>query len=245
MQSPFPGMDPYLEKHWREVHHRLITYIGDFLQAELPSSLRAVLEERVVLEQPAGDFRSAYPDVYVLEHRQLPDASQEGETKATVALEEEPLLVFPQIESPTEGYIEIVDSSSGERVVTVIEILSPTNKSPGRDRSRYLRKQRAAKRAGGNLVEIDLTRAGRRTMAIAEATVPEPYRTIYRICARAPESRGDLNCTAFRCCENCRLFEYPFDPPTPTFVSICNLSWTGVTQWDGTTSITARSPSRL
>ncbi|HBJ33170.1 MAG TPA: hypothetical protein DDZ51_00095 [Planctomycetaceae bacterium] len=27
--SPFPGMDPYLEYHWRSVHHRLITYLGD------------------------------------------------------------------------------------------------------------------------------------------------------------------------------------------------------------------------
>lgn len=26
MSSPFPGMDPHLEAHWGNVHHRLITY---------------------------------------------------------------------------------------------------------------------------------------------------------------------------------------------------------------------------
>ena len=29
MPSPFPGMDPYLESHWRDVHARLIVYISD------------------------------------------------------------------------------------------------------------------------------------------------------------------------------------------------------------------------
>jgi len=28
MKSPFPGMDPYLEQHWRSVHHRLLTYMA-------------------------------------------------------------------------------------------------------------------------------------------------------------------------------------------------------------------------
>lgn len=26
MKSPFPGMDPYLEQHWRDVRHNLITF---------------------------------------------------------------------------------------------------------------------------------------------------------------------------------------------------------------------------
>ena len=50
MQSPFPGMDPYLEKYWHEVHKRLIIYAGDQLQERLPRRLRAKFEERVLLE---------------------------------------------------------------------------------------------------------------------------------------------------------------------------------------------------
>jgi len=29
MASPFPGMDPYLEQFWRDVHARLIIYAAD------------------------------------------------------------------------------------------------------------------------------------------------------------------------------------------------------------------------
>ncbi len=36
MRSPFPGTDPYLEQYWGDIHHRLITYISDALQKELP-----------------------------------------------------------------------------------------------------------------------------------------------------------------------------------------------------------------
>ena len=50
MKSPFPGMDPYLEEHWRDIHHRFLTYACDELQELLPRDLRARLEERVFVE---------------------------------------------------------------------------------------------------------------------------------------------------------------------------------------------------
>src|SRR5581483_7274540 len=49
MPSPFPGMDPYLEAHWRDVHAALIIYARDALQTVLPAPLRARVEERVLL----------------------------------------------------------------------------------------------------------------------------------------------------------------------------------------------------
>ena len=51
MPSPFPGMDPYLERHWGDVHTRLITYSSDQLQTVLPKDLRARVQERVVVSQ--------------------------------------------------------------------------------------------------------------------------------------------------------------------------------------------------
>ena len=65
IKSPFPGMDPYLEAHWRDVHHRLVTYTSDFLQDGLPQSLRARMEERVFVEDEEGGLRGIYPDVRV------------------------------------------------------------------------------------------------------------------------------------------------------------------------------------
>src|SRR5258707_10370470 len=68
MKSPFPGMDPYLERFWNDVHGKLITYIADDLNEALPPRYRAALQERVViadLDQPLSGAR--YPDVAVLE----------------------------------------------------------------------------------------------------------------------------------------------------------------------------------
>ena len=56
MKSPFPGMDPYIERYWHEVHHRLITYAGDELQVRLPPHLSARIEERVAPNQALYDF---------------------------------------------------------------------------------------------------------------------------------------------------------------------------------------------
>jgi Protein of unknown function (DUF4058) len=57
MGSPFPGMDPYLEPCWGDVHGRLIVSAADWLQRRLPSGLRARLGERVIGEYPEDRTR--------------------------------------------------------------------------------------------------------------------------------------------------------------------------------------------
>ena len=70
MPSPFPGMDPYLEAHWRDVHVSLVIYARDALQESLPPELRARVEERVVLETPVGIIAGGlFPDLRVVEYR--------------------------------------------------------------------------------------------------------------------------------------------------------------------------------
>jgi hypothetical protein len=91
MPSPFPGMDPYLEAHWRDVHARLVIYACDALQAMLPGSLRARVEERVLLETPVGFAdHPLYPDVRVVEYTFKRGADGGGEAGVAVA---EPLEV--------------------------------------------------------------------------------------------------------------------------------------------------------
>jgi hypothetical protein len=65
MQSPFPGMDPYLEPRWGDVHQRLITYAADQLGLQLPDDLRARVEERVYVETEADQVRRIVPDLHV------------------------------------------------------------------------------------------------------------------------------------------------------------------------------------
>src|SRR6266550_9145489 len=156
MASPFPGMDPYLEAHWRDVHARLIIYASDALQGVLPGSLRARVEERVLLETPQGiRAHPLFPDLRVVEYRPELKRGLETRPEGDIALAE-PLLVETELETESETFLEIIDRESGNRVVTVIEFLSPSNKSPGLNRDQYLRKQRDICSSDTNLVEIDL-----------------------------------------------------------------------------------------
>lgn len=71
MPSPFPGMDPYLEEPilWPGLHQRLITHIGDTLNALMPPRYVADIGERLYVVQPE---HSVYPDVVVLQHPSPP-----------------------------------------------------------------------------------------------------------------------------------------------------------------------------
>jgi hypothetical protein len=163
MKSPFPGMDPYLEQHWRDVHHRLITYACDLLQEKMPADLRARVEERVFVESAFGTERSSCSEARAIE---------------------EPLILHMQDEPVSEGRIEIIDVGSGQRVVTVIEFLSVSNMQPGEGRDLYLAKQREMRDAGVSLVEIDLLRGGQWALAVPRNRVPADYRTPYQVCVR-------------------------------------------------------------
>ena len=76
----------------------------------------------------------------------------------------EPILIHLDVEPVTESYVEIVDVKSGHRVVTAIEVLSPTNKRPTEGQRLYLKKRDDLKLAGVNTVEIDLLRGGDRVL---------------------------------------------------------------------------------
>ena len=182
MENPFPGMNPYLEQYWREIHQRLITYAGDAMQSSLPKSLRARIEERVFLEAEDIRYRHVYPDIHVVEHRP-PGRPDERAPQGSVSVVE-PLVMEVENEPVTQRYIEIVDAASGNRMITVIEFLSPSNKLPGDGQKQYLQKQREVIDADVNLVEIDLTRTGERVLSLHPIHYPPKYRTTYQVLVR-------------------------------------------------------------
>lgn len=67
MPSPFPGMDPYLEKRtiWPGVHQRLIACISETIQPLIRPKYIATIGERIQL---AVARQSYIPDVLLL-HR--------------------------------------------------------------------------------------------------------------------------------------------------------------------------------
>jgi hypothetical protein len=181
-------MDPYLEAHWRDVHASLIIYARDALQGVLPGALRARVEERVLLETPQGlADHPLFPDVRVVEYTSRRGLETPPGASLVVA---EPLLVDTEAESATETFLEIIDRESGNRVVAVIEFLSPSNKSPGPNREQYLRKQREVCSSDANLVEIDLNRTGSHTLAFPLAHIKPEGRTAYMACIRRATRRA-------------------------------------------------------
>lgn len=142
------------------------------------------MEERVFVEpDDIDEIRSYYPDVQVVEGR--PSKAANGREAASAVGVAEPVYL-PMIDEPLmrEGYIEIVDRSTGNRVITVIEFLSPTNKVPGEGQRQYLQKQQDLKNSKTSLVEIDLTRRGQRQLMIPTSRIPRRLRTTFQACVR-------------------------------------------------------------
>ena len=65
MPTPFPGMDPYLERAdiWPNVHSSLIVAIRDYLVPILRPKYYVAVEERVVHSGPEDLSFSLRPDV--------------------------------------------------------------------------------------------------------------------------------------------------------------------------------------
>jgi hypothetical protein len=172
-------MDPYLERHWRDIHHNFITFAQGQLNEVLPGDLMARVEERVVVEAPDAGPRTVYPDVRVIEHGWGKDGAPAVAGGVAVT---EPLLIDLLEESATEGFIEIIDLSTGARLTTVIEVLSPTNKQKGLPQDQYRQKREDMKAGRVNFVEIDLLRSGVRISMVAPERLPARFQTPYLVC---------------------------------------------------------------
>jgi hypothetical protein len=180
MPSPFPGMDPYLEQHWGDVHTRLITYASNQLQKILPRGLRARIEERVVVTGLARP-RSLYPDVRQIEKESRSRRPAKTIVRVAVA---EPVMIELEDEPETQTFVEIRDVASESQIVTVLDVLSPSNKRPGDAQEQDLRKQQEIRQAGVNLVEIDLLREGDWIVAVPLDALEQGLRTPYRAVVR-------------------------------------------------------------
>lgn len=181
MPSPFPGMDPFLQDHWGDVHTSLTTYARNQLRPQLPADLRVRVEEYVGLEieqdEDAEALSRQKPDVVVTE-----DWSSAGQTAVAVAeavVADEPLVVTTPREPETLRRVLIHDRR-GDRLITAIEFLSPGNKY-GEALVHFRKKQRELLSGGVNLVEIDLIRGGGWTVFPPEAAIPGSHADPYRV----------------------------------------------------------------
>lgn len=165
MRPPFPGMDPWLEHPaiWPGVHSSLIASIRDELAAKLAPRYFVDIEERVYLVETESQEYLGRPDVVVSGMKKpFGPSSIAGETALSVAdYVETEIDVLGDEKELTFRHLEIYDTSNRE-LITVIELLSPTNKLHHQGRDKYLDKRKTYFEADVNFVEIDLLRSGRR-----------------------------------------------------------------------------------
>ncbi len=150
MKSPFPGMDPYLELHWRDVHHSLCTYARDALQPQVRPALLARIDERLLESEIVGNRFS---------------------------------------EVPAEGFIQIVDATDEEKLLTLIAFVSPPAKATEEGQSEYRRWRDSYRRAGVNVVEIDLVYSPAWVVQAPADQIPAKFRMPYRTCVSRECSR--------------------------------------------------------
>ncbi|MCS6919794.1 MAG: DUF4058 family protein [Fimbriimonadales bacterium] len=183
VQHRIVGMDPYIEaQRWRGFHTHMIVAIQDALTPQLLPKYAADIEERVYIEEETADalLRSVlYPDVAVETATSEPLAQSSGAATAVQPARR----TVPILAEQRERFVQIY-TLSNRQLVTVIELLSPTNKRPNSlGRSEYLDKRQRLFRAGVNLVEIDLLLQGERL----PTNEPLPSGDYYAIVARASQ----------------------------------------------------------
>jgi hypothetical protein len=174
MNSPFPGMDPYLEHLlvWRDVHSRLIVAIANHLQPKLDPRYIASIEERVFIEGP----QRWIPDVWIQKIREERGLAPfvENDSDTAVIVEVDDLEI-------RETRIEILDAYNEMKLVALIEVVSPTNKAAGPGRVSYKAKQRETLARECHLIEIDLLRHGRHVLSVPEWRV-KPLQPFDSLC---------------------------------------------------------------
>jgi hypothetical protein len=178
MSSPFPGMDPYLEPHWLDVHSSMAVEARNALNVTLPDDLIASVEERTAIASADDeDVEHGYrPDVLTFEPPAGADRAVELDGGVVVFA---PYKLVVELEPATERPVRIVEAGT-ERLVTVVEFVSPSNKV-GRGLREFRRKRRELLSSGVNVVEVDLVRAGDWEALMAPHRCPRPALSEYRV----------------------------------------------------------------
>lgn len=184
MKSPFPGMDPYLERHWLDVHTKLVAYAADDLNASLPADLAASAQERIAVESDDGDHRLFVPDVNVIEPLAGASASAAADSGVVLA----PYRLLVEAEPAIERFVQVVELGSG-RLITVIEFLSPSNKQ-GEGLFAFRAERAELLAAGVNFVEVDLIRAGDWRKLLRPHVAPAQAVSAYRVTFRVASDPG-------------------------------------------------------
>jgi hypothetical protein len=162
MASLFPGMDPFIEgQRWRDFHTTFITVIREVLTPQVRPRYVVEVEEYVYLAREDEDpDRAIEPDVAVVESERAPVGNLRRPVGSTSAIA--PVIhTVPVPRRYRQAFLAVRDRQ-WQKVVTVIELLSPVNKKAGEGGNEYLVKRSNIFHTSAHLVEVDLLRGGQR-----------------------------------------------------------------------------------
>lgn len=190
MPSPFPGMDPYLEgEEWVSFHAQFAVEIARQLSPRLRPRYVARAGRHYVFDFPDSSSEitisaphhepHSRPDVSVVEVGKSNHRGAGNGGAVAVA----PLQLATPILEPFPTYKVKVEDVDERNLVTAIEVLSPANKRGGR--KEYLKKRRRILAGSTHLIEIDLTRRGRR-VPMMDPLPPAPYFVLLSRIQRRP-----------------------------------------------------------
>jgi len=164
MPSPFPGMNPYIEHRfiWPDFHDSFTVAMRTALTPQVVPRYYVGSQHHIFLTDGGEPDEWGEPtdwsgrsDVSVLR-----GFESGGTAVGTVSALAPTTVSVPTTDEPIRAAWLEVRSASDDEVVTVIELLSPSNKYAGQDRERYVFKRSRLLASRTNFVEIDLLRGG-------------------------------------------------------------------------------------
>jgi hypothetical protein len=204
MNTPFPGMDPYLEHPTlgADVHDRLIAAIADELVPVLAPKYYVALQRHAYLLLAGERINLGKPDAVGMPTVPVGSWSAAPMTGGVSVLDVE----VPMEEAVDENYLEVREVKTG-KLITVIEVLSPVNKSHPEGREEYIEKRNHILGTRTNLVEIDLLRNGAPMMVFGVNAI-----THYRILVSPGWRRPHAQLYAFNVRDPIPSFPLPLLP---------------------------------
>lgn len=183
MPSPFPGMDPFLESQvWEDFHTTFDTVLRERLGPSLEPDYLVRVKRRVYVEHVGvvpETLRRADVAVIAVDAGPAGGRLSQGVGDMTAECE------LPMPIKRQETYLVIRERET-MRVVTVIELLSPSNKRRNGDgRREYLTKREEILSSPTHLVELDLLRGGMR-LPVVGSLPPGDYYAIVSRAKRRP-----------------------------------------------------------
>lgn len=208
MPSPFPGMNPYLEQAdvWHDFHQSFIPLIREILSAQVRPAYMVRVEEYLFIHE-LGELerdRIGRSDVSVTRNPAGGGVQTAGALPAAPSRSR----WTPPVDVERHSFVEVRDRHD-RGLVTVIELLSPSNKRPGADRTQYLAKRRQLWHSPAHLVEIDLLR-GYPRLPLDE--LPE---CDYSVMVSRAEKRPEVDLWPLRLRDRLPEIPVPLRPPDP------------------------------